>query len=124
LDWLTDLTWLQDVGSSKAPLAFIVFSFLGLYSSIAFVVIEEKRFPTRYDFTKLFAYLPFVWGIALLIGINPFLSFLLGLIPEPTYKLARRYAEKRLKKLFESEDGQAKIRDDGGEILAIKDKKP
>lgn len=91
LGFLSDLT-------TKAPTNYIVFSLIGLYSSITFVCIEEKRLPNRYDFMKLIGYIPFVWGFALLVGTSPMLSLFIGIIPEPTFKFVRRKAEKWLKK--------------------------
>jgi hypothetical protein len=97
--FLSDLT-------TRAPLNYICFSLIGLYSSITFVCVEEKRWPKGYDFMKLIGYIPFVWGLALLFGTSPLISLMIGIAPEPTFKYLRRRARKWLEKQF---------RDDGGD---------
>jgi hypothetical protein len=99
-----DSGFLSDI-TTKAPTNYIIFSLIGLYSSITFVCIEEKRWPNGQDFMKLIGYIPFVWGLALLVGTSPLFSLFIGIAPEPAFKFVRRKAERWLKKQFGDEDG-------------------
>jgi hypothetical protein len=115
----TDLGFLSDL-TGKPPMNYIAFSLIGLYSSITFVCIEEKRLPNRYDFMKLIGYIPFVWGFALLVGTSPLFSLFIGIAPEPTFKFVRRKAEKWLKKQLGDTDNDDD--DDGDKIIESKTK--
>jgi hypothetical protein len=107
-----DLGFLSDI-TTKAPANYIIFSLVGLYSSITFVCIEEKRWPNGQDFMKLIGYIPFVWGLALLIGTSPLFSLFIGIAPEPAFKFVRRKAERWLKKQL-GDDKETETDDKGG----------
>jgi hypothetical protein len=115
-----DLSFLADIGASKSPLVFLIFSLIGLYSSTGFVIYDEKRMPNRFDFLRLVVFIPFVGGFALLVGISPFISLFIGLAPEPIFKIAKRNGVKVIKKLLgekysgDSDDDYGDNADDSG----------
>jgi amino acid transporter len=107
----TDLGFLSEL-TTKPPLNYIAFCLIGLYSSISFVCIEEKRLPNWFDFLKLFGYVPFVGGLALLIGTSPLISLFIGIAPELAFKFVKRRAKKWFKSEFDSDSDKETGDDD------------
>jgi len=85
-----DFSLLNDITNSKAAWVYLVFSLIGLYSSIFFTTVEEKRFPKLWDLYLLTGSLPFVWGAALLADVSPWVSLAIGIASERVYSVIRK----------------------------------
>jgi hypothetical protein len=85
-----DFNWLNDITNTKAAWVYLVFSLVGLYSSIFFTTVEEKRFPKLWDLYLLTGSLPFVWGAALLADVSPWVSLAIGIASERAYSAIRK----------------------------------
>ena len=71
------------IGTTKEYWVYALFGLIGLYSNLYWTIKEENRsFKLRKDIGAFMGQFPFVLGAVLLIDNSPWVSLIVGFIPE------------------------------------------
>lgn len=82
--------WLSEIVKGDTVDDFAIFGIIGVMATIFWSTLEDKRFIRLYDLYVFVGSSIFVVAIATLVGINPLLSFVIGLAPERVYKTLKK----------------------------------
>ena len=91
---------------------------------MAYVIQDEKRMPNRHDFIKLIAFVPFVAGFSLYVGISPMISLFIGVVPGFIFQIIKKRAEKYFEDKEKDDDEDARKLIEEAKKLLEKDNGP